>query len=99
MTNPVARIEAIADSSGFDWRAAGVTIHFGYNPDACCHSGIYDYRDNSLWIGMEGGGLLRYKNGTFRSFSSSNGLTNNFVRALSQAARGTPQSQSSKKIM
>src|SRR5260370_151336 len=22
-------------------------------------------RDNSLWIGMEGGGLLRYKNGTF----------------------------------
>src|SRR5205085_1876479 len=51
VTNPVARIEAIADSSGFDWRAAGVTIHFGYNPDACCHWGIYDYRDNSLWIG------------------------------------------------
>jgi len=41
-------------------------------------------RDDSLWIGMEGGGLLRYKNGTFHSFSSSNGLTNNFVRALSQ---------------
>jgi ligand-binding sensor domain-containing protein/signal transduction histidine kinase len=41
-------------------------------------------RDNSLWIGMEGGGLLRYKNGTFRSFSSSNGLTNHFVRALSE---------------
>src|SRR5882762_5400194 len=45
-------------------------------------------RDNSLWIGMEGGGLLRYKNGTFRSFSSSNGLTNNFVRALSQDNQG-----------
>src|SRR5882672_270686 len=45
-------------------------------------------RDNSLWIGMEGGGLLRYKHGTFRSYSSSNGLTNNFVRALSQDNQG-----------
>ncbi len=45
-------------------------------------------RDNGLWIGMEGGGLLRYKNGTFHSFSSSNGLTNNFVRALSQDNQG-----------
>jgi hypothetical protein len=45
------QVEAIADAAGFDWRAAGVTIHIGYNPDACCHWGIYDYRDNSLWIG------------------------------------------------
>ena len=44
-------VEAIADAGGFDWRAAGVTVHIGYNPDACCHWGIYDYRDNSLWIG------------------------------------------------
>ena len=27
-------------------------------------------RDDSLWIGMEGGGLLRYKEGKFRSFST-----------------------------
>ena len=45
------QVESIADRAGFDWRAAGVTIHIGYNPDACCHWGIYDYRDNSLWIG------------------------------------------------
>jgi hypothetical protein len=28
-----------------------VTIRVGYNPDDCCHWGIYDCRDNSLWIG------------------------------------------------
>lgn len=50
-TSQLAQVEAIADSSGFDWRAAGVTIHIGYNPTDCCHWGIYDYRDNSLWIG------------------------------------------------
>lgn len=44
--------------------------------------------DNSLWIGMEGGGLLRYRDGTFRAFSSNQGLTNNFVRALLQDRRG-----------
>ncbi len=45
-------------------------------------------RDNSLWIGMEGGGLLRYKNGAFHSFTSNNGLTNNFVRAVYQDTKG-----------
>lgn len=28
-----------------------MTIRVGYNPDDCCHWGIYDCRDNSLWIG------------------------------------------------
>ncbi|HEX4426182.1 MAG TPA: two-component regulator propeller domain-containing protein [Terriglobales bacterium] len=45
-------------------------------------------RDDSLWIGMEGGGLLRYKNGAFHSFSSSDGLTNNFVRVVYQDTTG-----------
>jgi ligand-binding sensor domain-containing protein/signal transduction histidine kinase len=45
-------------------------------------------RDNSLWIGMEGGGLLRYKNGAFRSFTGNDGLTNNFVRAVYQDTKG-----------
>ena len=38
--------------------------------------------DKSLWVGMEGGGLLRYRDGVFHAFSSAEGLTNNFVRAL-----------------
>ncbi|HEV7864840.1 MAG TPA: hypothetical protein VGR20_19210, partial [Acidimicrobiia bacterium] len=57
------QVEAIADTSGFDWRTAGVTIHIGYNPDSCCHWGIYDYRDNSLWIGptaFDSASRLRY---------------------------------------
>jgi len=50
-TSQLAQVEAIADSSGFDWRAAGVVIHIAFNPTDCCHWGIYDYRDSSLWIG------------------------------------------------
>src|SRR5215475_15948349 len=32
--------------------------------------------DKSLWVGMEGGGLLRYRDGIFHAFSSAEGLTN-----------------------
>jgi len=39
-------------------------------------------RDNSLWIGSEGGGLIRYRDGVFRAFSRAEGLTNSFVRAV-----------------
>lgn len=45
--------------------------------------------DKSLWIGMEGGGLLRYKDGSFRTYSSKEGLTNGFVRALHEDRNGT----------
>ena len=38
--------------------------------------------DGSLWIGTEGGGLVRYKNGVFRSWSAPDGLTNGYVRAV-----------------
>ncbi|NYF81327.1 sensor histidine kinase [Granulicella arctica] len=39
-------------------------------------------RDGALWIGTEGGGLIRYQNGAFRVFSANDGLTNNVVRAV-----------------
>ena len=45
-------------------------------------------RDNTLWIGMEGGGLLRYRDGTFQAFSSKDGLTNSFVRVVYEDSRG-----------
>jgi ligand-binding sensor domain-containing protein len=45
-------------------------------------------RDNALWIGMEGGGLIRYRDRTFHSFSSNNGLTNAFVRVVYEDSRG-----------
>jgi ligand-binding sensor domain-containing protein/signal transduction histidine kinase len=44
--------------------------------------------DNSLWIGSEGGGLIRYRRGEFRAFSSRDGLTNAFVRSIKQDSKG-----------
>lgn len=41
-------------------------------------------RDNTLWIGSEGGGLTSYRNGVFHSFSLRDGLTNSFVRIVYQ---------------
>src|SRR5580658_8557395 len=38
--------------------------------------------DGSLWAGTDGAGLLRYKNGRFRSYRYAEGLTNEFVRAV-----------------
>jgi ligand-binding sensor domain-containing protein/signal transduction histidine kinase len=45
--------------------------------------------DDSLWIATEGGGLIRYKDGTFQSFSGKDGLLNDFVRAVYQDSKGT----------
>src|SRR5207237_3468368 len=39
-------------------------------------------RDNTLWIGSEGGGLIRYREGEFHSFSAADGLSNSFVRTI-----------------
>lgn len=45
-------------------------------------------RDQTLWIGMEGGGLVRYRGGKFHSFSNSDGLTNAFVRIVYEDSNG-----------
>lgn len=45
--------------------------------------------DGSLWIGGEGGGLLHYAGGAFRSFGQKDGLTNGFVRAIHLDRNGT----------
>jgi ligand-binding sensor domain-containing protein/signal transduction histidine kinase len=39
-------------------------------------------RNNTLWIGMEGGGLIRYRDGKFHAFSVNDGLSNTFVRVV-----------------
>jgi ligand-binding sensor domain-containing protein/signal transduction histidine kinase len=46
-------------------------------------------RDGTLWIGTEGGGVVRYLQGQFRSWTTREGLSNDFVRALFQDAAGT----------
>ncbi len=45
-------------------------------------------QDHTLWIGMEGGGLIRYRDGTFHHFSIEDGLTNGFVRAVREDRKG-----------
>ncbi|MGO9862696.1 MAG: two-component regulator propeller domain-containing protein [Terriglobales bacterium] len=45
-------------------------------------------QDDTLWIGTEGGGLIQYRNGAFRAFSSKDGLTNSFVRSVYQDRAG-----------
>ncbi|MGA8940157.1 MAG: two-component regulator propeller domain-containing protein [Acidobacteriaceae bacterium] len=46
-------------------------------------------RDGALWIGTEGGGIARYAQGKFSSWTTDDGLSNDFVRALFQDASGT----------
>ncbi len=45
-------------------------------------------RDGALWIGTEGGGLARYAQGRFRSWSTREGLSNDFVRTMIEDAHG-----------
>lgn len=44
---------------------------------------------DSLWIGTEGGGLLRFEKGTFQHFGRESGLTDGFIRAVRRDRRGT----------
>jgi ligand-binding sensor domain-containing protein len=49
---------------------------------------IYVSRDRSLWVGVYGGTLLRYQNGSFRSYSSREGLSSATIVALAEDTRG-----------
>jgi hypothetical protein len=46
-----ARVENLADRSGWPWRAAGITLRVGYHPRACCHWGVYDRATRTAWFG------------------------------------------------
>jgi signal transduction histidine kinase/ligand-binding sensor domain-containing protein len=46
-------------------------------------------RDGSLWAGTDGGGLVRLRDGIFRSYSALEGLTNGFVRVVYEDRGGT----------
>jgi len=45
--------------------------------------------DGALWIGTEGGGLARYVRGEFRSWTTRDGLSNDFVRKIAEDVNGT----------
>ncbi len=46
-------------------------------------------RDDTVWIGTDGGGVTRYAHGQFQSWTTREGLSNDFVRALYQDKAGT----------
>ncbi len=45
-------------------------------------------RDGRLWIGTDGGGLLEMHDGGFRSYSTAEGLSDGFIRALYEDRKG-----------
>jgi ligand-binding sensor domain-containing protein/signal transduction histidine kinase len=45
-------------------------------------------RDGALWIGTEGGGLVELRQGHFRLYAASDGLTDGFVRSIFEDRTG-----------
>ena len=50
---------------------------------------LFAARDGDLWVGSEGGGLLRLRGAELTGFGAADGLTDPFVRALLEDERGT----------
>jgi ligand-binding sensor domain-containing protein/signal transduction histidine kinase len=44
--------------------------------------------DGALWIGTQGGGLLGYRQGTFREYGDRQGIDNPYICAIFQNSRG-----------
>jgi signal transduction histidine kinase/ligand-binding sensor domain-containing protein/DNA-binding response OmpR family regulator len=49
---------------------------------------VEDEGGRTLWIGTFGGGLTRYSNGTFQSYTDKDGLPGNFILALAPDHQG-----------
>ena len=61
------------------------------NTDAIRHDDIrvlYQDRDGALWVGTFGGGLVRYKDGQFTSYTVQSGLSNNTITSMLQDRSG-----------
>ncbi len=87
----------VQDRSGYLWlgtdrgivRFDGTTfrvLHKGNLPAIKNNSitSLLISRDGALWIGTYGGGITRYKNGTFKNYSIEEGLTNHFINAIAE---------------
>ncbi len=50
---------------------------------------LFEDSKGSLWIGTEGGGAARYRDGEFKAFGIADGLTNDVVRAFAEDRLGS----------
>jgi PAS domain S-box-containing protein len=50
---------------------------------------LYEAKDGSLWIGTNGRGLVRMKDGKFSIYTSKEGLSNDTVRAVAEGLDGS----------
>lgn len=50
---------------------------------------LYEDRAGSLWATTENGGLTRYNGGTFRTYTTQDGLPNNYVRWMREETDGS----------
>jgi signal transduction histidine kinase/ligand-binding sensor domain-containing protein/ActR/RegA family two-component response regulator len=50
---------------------------------------LYQDKKHTLWIGTDGGGLLRFRNGVFTAFTSHSGLPSNAICSITGGADGT----------
>jgi signal transduction histidine kinase/ligand-binding sensor domain-containing protein/DNA-binding response OmpR family regulator len=61
------------------------------NTDAIRHNDVrvlYQDRAGALWIGTFGGGLVRYQDGQFTTYTAQSGLSNNSISAILQDRQG-----------
>ncbi|MCU0426385.1 MAG: hypothetical protein MUF71_12245 [Candidatus Kapabacteria bacterium] len=50
--------------------------------------GVFEDSKRNLWVGTQESGVLKYANGEFTAITSADGLSDNFVRSISQDAKG-----------
>jgi ligand-binding sensor domain-containing protein len=99
---PENRVQAVSETpDGYLWigTAAGLVrfdgakfvVYSRANTPAFADDSVrvlYTAPDGVLWAGTEGGGLLRLKNGGFRSYGRREGLTDGFVNSIYQDSQG-----------
>ncbi len=99
---PQSAVQALAQTpDGYLWigleeglvRFDGVrfNLFFKGNTPAFTHNNIFAIlasKDSSLWVGTQGGGLIRFKAGEFQAYTRAQGLSNDFVNALCEDRQG-----------
>ena len=51
-------------------------------------TGLLEDREGTLWIGTNGGGVCRFKDGVWTTYTTKEGLSNNIVRSLLEDREG-----------